>query len=95
VIQVIGFIHQLYIGKTEKQEYSRNTIPQTQCKHQRTDATQCKQCVGILSQGLYPFKTIIVKKVLRFDVQFINPPFEPKTNGTTQNHQSEHDPENS
>ena len=82
MIEVHRFVHQLDVGKTQKEGNYRQTIFPTKGHHQSTECTNTKEKIGVITYRSRPFKTVKAKMKLRCNIEFLNPAVTPESDYT-------------
>ena len=89
VVQVGRFIHQLDVGEAEKKDDDGNAVFETDCHKEGRQSADCKNNVGPFAKRLNPFKAVVRKEELRFNIELGNPAVDRKTNDAPQHQNSE------
>src|SRR5690554_399482 len=87
MIEIGGFIHQLNVRKTQKKDDNGDSIFIAQCDKKRSNSTNDKDEIGVISKRLNPIKSVIAEKEFGFDIEFRNPTIKHKPNYANQHHQ--------
>lgn len=82
MVEISGFIHQLNVGKTQKEKDNRNSIFIAQSDTKRSDSAYNENEVRVISNWLHPLKSVITEKEFRFNIEFMNPSVKGKTHYT-------------
>ncbi len=80
MIEISGFIHQLYVSETEEKKDYGKTIAEANCHSQCRYATDDEKEIRIIAKRLNPFKSVIGKIEVWLDVKLVYPIIRPKSN---------------
>ena len=89
VVQVSGLIHQFDVGEAEEKDYDGNAVFVSDCHKEGRQSADCKNQIGPFAKRLYPFKAVVRKEKLWFNVELGYPSVDRKTNDAPQHQNSE------
>jgi hypothetical protein len=86
MVEISGFIHQLYVSEAEKKGNNGKPIFEANCHTNGSNSCQNKNEVSPFPQWLYPTESIVRKEELWLEVQSLNPTIYPKANKAQKHH---------
>src|SRR4051812_27327109 len=95
MVQVSRLVHEFDIRKTQEKSCCSHFILVTDGYEKRRYSTDYEQKIGVISERLDPFKSIISKMKLGIDIEFFDPAVRRKTHQAQKHHQTKRQPKES